>query len=359
MRNHLRALQEHFAGRGYAVHLAAPGGDSPAATDEKALLSGGGRVSLPLEARLSPARDLRSFWRLYRALQRIRPSFVHIHGFKAALVGLPAAGLARLPALVTVHNYPAERGRSLLPAALRAAGREGVRYIAVSRALARTLENWGIPPERIAVIYNGIDPAPFAAAAARRRFFASPGKLVVGTAARLAPQKGLPYFIRAAARLALQFPDMRFRVVGEGPERPVLEKLARRLGLETRLSFPGYRADLPDCLAQMDIFVLPSLTEGLAITLLEAMAAGCPVVATRVGGVPEVIADGATGRLIPPGDDAALAAAVAALARDPEQAARLAAAARVQVGRRFTLQRMLTETEAIYSALLADKAIAP
>ena len=125
--------------------------------------------------------------------------------------------------------------------------------------------------------------------------------------ARFAPQKGLTYFLQAAAALAPLFPRMRFLMIGDGPGRPVLEKLARQLDLSGRLSFCGYCTDLPRRLAGIDIFVLPSLTEGFSLTVLEAAAAGCAVVASRVGGLPEVITGGVHGLLVPPADAVALA----------------------------------------------------
>jgi glycosyltransferase involved in cell wall biosynthesis len=351
MRGHLRALIDHF-GRFCPVHLAAPPGCGMESWPGR---SGGRYFALPLPGALYPPRDLASFRLLRRALESVSPSLLHMHGFKAALIGLPAARLSGVPALVTVHNYPAERGRAALPAVLRAAGGSKTGYIAVSRALARVLSGWGIAPSRLSVIHNGIDPAPFETAGAGRPLAGqAPGKLVVGTAARLARQKGLAYFLGAAARLAPLFPAMRFEIVGDGPERCSLEKLTRRLRLEERVSFTGYRTDLPACLAGMDIFVLPSLTEGLAITLLEAMAAGCAVVASQVGGVPEAVEDGINGLLVPPGDDAALAEAVASLAGDPVRAAALTAAARRVVRERFSLAAMLSRTEAVYRRQLVQ-----
>ena len=354
MRGHLRALITHFS-RTCPVHLAAPAESNLAIPPG---FTGGVYLELPLSAGINPSGDLRSFWRLYRLLKSLRPSLVHIHGFKAALVGLPAASLARVPVLVTVHNFPAHRGQSVLPLTVRGLGGGAARYIAVSHSLARELTRWGISPARVSVIHNGIETESFERAG--RRFSRGGGRgrpVVVGTVARMAPQKGLPVFIRAAARLASQFPEMRFVVAGDGPERGALEKLAFKLGLRERLSFPGYCADLPARLAEIDIFVLPSLTEGMAITLLEAMAAGCTVVAARVGGVPEVIEDRVTGRLVLPGDDAALAASIASLACNPGQAVRLARTARDHVRRNFSLEKMLARTEAVYRELLVPGTI--
>ncbi len=350
MRNHLQQLLRRFS-RDYTVYLGAP----PESELQSAGLPADSLFHMPLSGGLNPVGDLRAFRRLWGLLRTLRPALLHIHGFKAALPGLPAAHLARVPVLITVHNYPAHRASLYMPAAGKALGVSKAQYIAVSRGLAVELAALGIPRAQISVIHNGIDPAPFEAAAAGRfSRCRKEGELVVGTAARFAPQKGLAYFLQAAAALAPLFPQMRFLIIGDGPGRPALERLARQLGLSRRLSFCGYCTDLPQRLAGIDIFVLPSLTEGFSLTVLEAAAAGCAVVATRVGGVPEMIADGVHGLLVPPADAVALARAVAALARNPEQARRLARACRERVRTQFTLERMLSRTAALYGRLAGE-----
>lgn len=351
MRTHLQQLLVRFS-KDYAVYLGTP---PDGGLVESAGLSQSSCFCLPLSKGLSPAGDLIAFRRLYGLLRRFRPALLHIHGFKAALPGLPAARLAGVPALITVHNYPAHGALVHTPAALKALGAQRAQYITVSSALAHELNVSGIPRAQISVIHNGIDPAPFEAAAlARFEQKLGAGEIVVGTAARFAPQKGLAYFLQAAAALAPLFPQMRFVMMGDGPGRPALEKLARQLGLSGRFTFCGHCSDLVHRLASIDIFVLPSLTEGLSLTVLEAAAAGCAVVATRVGGLPEVIADGVHGMLIPPADGVALARAVAMLARDPAQARRLAQAGRERVKRQFTLERMLSRTAALYRRLVGE-----
>lgn len=347
IKEHLQILYRNFINQ-YRLYLATGiGGDSLSVDCADAIL-------LPLRGHLDPAGDWLSFWSLYRLLKQLRPGLLHIHGFKAALIGLPAARLTGVPALVTVHNFLSLNVRRVAAQMHRIAGGHETRYIAVSHSLARELKSWGIPAGRISVIYNGIDPAPYRQASQGRRP-PEGGRILVGTAARLAPQKGLPVFIRAAAILADRFPRMQFLIAGSGPERPALEDLARRLGLSGRLSFPGYCKQLPDTLARIDIFVLPSLSEGQSITLLQAMAAGCTAVASRIGGVPEVIEDGLTGRLVPPGNAEALASVIAELAGDPEQARRLAAAGEKRVAARFTVQQMLAQTAAIYELCLGGR----
>ncbi|HHW74846.1 MAG TPA: glycosyltransferase [Firmicutes bacterium] len=347
MRKHLQQLLHYFS-RDYGVYLGAPRDHKPAGI---ASIPEGSFFELPLTGGISPLADLFTFRRLRTLLLTIRPSLLHIHGFKAALIGLPAAHLARIPVLITVHNYPAHRVGSHLSAALHWTGARRVHYIAVSSSLAGELAAWGIPPGKISVIHNGIDPAAFESTADRFAQRRNGGRVVVGTAARLAPQKGLLYFVKAAAVLAPLFPQVRFMIFGEGPGRPSLERLARRLGLGGRLLFCGHSYDLPRRLAGIDIFVLPSLTEGFPLILLEAAATGCAMVASQVGGIPELIENGVQGILVPPADVTALARAIASLIRDPVKAGRLARACRDRVRSRYSLEQMLFRTASLYRQL--------
>jgi len=348
IREHLRLLLDHF-GQKYPVKVAGPRGGNewlPVQPDQFLTLSGG----------FTPGSDVYAWWQCYRLLRALQPSLLHIHGFKAALVGCPAAGLARVPVLVTVHNFPAHRaGAVLLPALSRLNGVSKIRFIAVSQALAKELSAWGIPAANVTVIHNGIDAAPFGQAGRQRRYAAGDSEIVVGTVARMAPQKGLSHLLQAAALLARRFPRLRFILAGDGPELNSLKELAITLGLSKRVSFPGYCRDLPALLAQIDIFVLPSLTEGLAITLLEAQASGCAAVASRVGGVPEVIEHRRTGLLVPPASPRALAEAVAALIENPALRRSMALAGRERVKKHFTVEQMLNQTGLLYEEMLAGR----
>jgi len=169
------------------------------------------------------------------------------------------------------------------------------------------------------------------------------------TVARLDPQKGLHDLVAAAALV----PEARVMVVGEGPERRALETRIAHLGLGDRVHLLGFRSDVPDLLAGSDLFVLPSLFEGLPLSILEAMAAGKPVVATAIGGNDEAVVDGATGLLVPPGDPRALADAIRALLRDPERRRRLGEAGRRRAEAEFSAPAMVRRVAAVYDELLA------
>lgn len=351
MRSHLQQLLRCFS-RDHTIYLGAPPENGFAGP---LVLPAGSFFELPFARRGIPGGALHSFQRLYRMLQATSPLLLHIHGFTAALFGLPAARLAGVPALVTVHSQPAHWLWRNLPSANRLPGALEAHYIAVSRSLAVELAGRGIPGERISVIHNGIEPALFETAAAERlsrRWRAD--RLTVGTAACFAPSKGLSYFVEAAAVLAPLFPQMRFLLFGDGPGRPALEKLLQQRGLSERFSFGG-RPDTPSRFAEIDIFVFPSLAEGCPPTILEASAAGCAVVASQSGGIPELITGGVHGLLVPPADIVALARAVAALARDPERARRLARAGCERVKHRFNQELMLSRTAFLYRRLADER----
>jgi glycosyltransferase involved in cell wall biosynthesis len=166
--------------------------------------------------------------------------------------------------------------------------------------------------------------------------------------ARLDPQKGLGDLLEAAARV----PDASFVVAGDGPDRERLGETARSLGLHDRVCFLGHRDDVPDLLRSCDVFVLPSLYEGFPLSVLEAMAAGKPVIATAVGGTPEAVSDGETGFLVPPGDPSALAAAIRAVLSDPVLARRLGSAGRERACRTFSAAEMVRHVVRLYEDIL-------
>jgi glycosyltransferase involved in cell wall biosynthesis len=226
------------------------------------------------------------------------------------------------------------------------------RYIAVSQHVAERLrERLGLPAARIRVIPNAVPVGRPARRDVRLRASVAgdPGRPLVLTVARLHAQKGLPYLLRAASAI----PDAVFAIAGEGEEREALESLARSLGIAERVRFLGHRRDVAALLAACDVFVLPSLYEGLPLSVLEAMAAGAPVVATDIGGTNEALTNDDTGVLVPPADAAALARAIQALLADRERARRLAAAARQYVRRHHSAAAMADDVGRVYEELLA------
>jgi glycosyltransferase involved in cell wall biosynthesis len=241
-----------------------------------------------------------------------------------------------------------------LPLQRRLVTRVVDRYIAVSRALARDIEQrLDVPPTQIQVVPNGIPLEPFESlpAADPQVRLAMAGRLdlpIVLTLARLDEQKGLTYLLRAAAQL----PHVAVVIAGEGPARGALAAEVGALGIADRVSFLGFRSDIPRLLANADLFVLPSLNEGLPLAVLEAMAAARPVIATAVGGTTEVVRHRETGLLVPPSDANALASAIDELFRDSELASQLARAGRALVRRGFSSAAMARSVMAVYDELL-------
>jgi len=214
------------------------------------------------------------------------------------------------------------------------------------------------------VIYNGLDLARFDAGRAeaevqrvREELGLEGGTLVVGTVANLTPHKNYPNFLQAAQRVKAAQPGVRFVIVGEGPLREELEQMADRLGLGNDVLFLGRRMDVPVLMSLFNVFVLASDREGFANVILEAMAAGKPVVATDVGGNAEAILEGQTGFLVPPGDPQALAEAIVRLLKDKDLAREMGERGRRRVEREFTLARMVQQTEAVYETLLRQKGV--
>jgi glycosyltransferase involved in cell wall biosynthesis len=234
---------------------------------------------------------------------------------------------------------------------LRAVSRGVHRYLAVSGHVRERLAALGVPAAKLRVVRNGVDPGRFEQPVAhvfRSELAGNTGRPIVLTVARLAPQKGLEFLLRAAAML----PEATFVIAGDGPARSILAAQAESAGLADRVRFLGSRRDVPDLLAACDVFVLPSLIEGLPLSVLEAMAAARPVVATRVPGTDETVVDGETGMLVPPRDPEALAHAIRSVLSDPERASRFGSAGRARVLGDFSTRRMVSAVEQQYEELL-------
>ena len=219
--------------------------------------------------------------------------------------------------------------------------------IANSNAAASVLENEGIPRQRIHVIANGVSLERFSERSAQQR---SVNTII--TVANLRQEKAHEVLLAAAARLAPRHPSLQFLIVGDGPRAAELRALAQTLGVGTQVSFLGHREDIPALLAQADAYVLPSRSEAFPNGAIEAMAAGLPVVASRVGGLLDLIDDGRTGLLVKPDDPSALADALESLLLSPAHAAKLGASAREEVTRRYSFDRMVRTFEDLYLSQL-------
>jgi glycosyltransferase involved in cell wall biosynthesis len=319
------------------------------------LVSGVARLGIRTRAvaRVDPRRRLAGVILLWRALRAERPAIFHAHlswPF-ACRYGVLAAWLARVPAIVGTAQLYLAPGSGRQPRLTLWLFR---RIIAVSQEVrTRYAEDLRVPARKLALVRNAIrvppagrtpDPALRAALVRGRPDY------VVLTLARLHPQKGHAYLLAAAA----QVHDVTFVLAGDGPLRGELEAQARELGVADRCVFLGDRSDVPDLLAAADLLVLPSLFEGLPVSVLEAMAAQRPVVATAIGGTDEAVTHELTGLLVPPRDPTALASAIRRIRSDPALARRLAAAGRARVEREFSSAVTARSVMRIYDELMGD-----
>jgi glycosyltransferase involved in cell wall biosynthesis len=343
---HVLGLVEGLPREEFALTVAGPGGGP-----HEARFRAAGVTFEPVAAdRLSPAVLVR----VLAIARRHRVQVVHSHGKGAGLYGRITARLVGAAALHTFHGIHHEAYPRLYLVLERALARASHAVVHVSESQARAAIPLGLaPPGRTRVVVNGIDPAAVRAAAAaaplaRAGLGLPPAGPVVGTLARFDPVKALDVLVRAFARTAAARPDARLVLVGDGPEAPRLRALTHELGMDGRVVFAGARADAVRCLPLLDLYASASHREGLPLALLEAMACGLPVVATAVAGHEDVVEDGGTGVLVPPGDESALAAAMTALLADPARRAALGGAGRARVDRRFTRARMVQEVAALY-----------
>jgi glycosyltransferase involved in cell wall biosynthesis len=301
---------------------------------------------------------LRFFLRLCRVLRRYRIQLLHTNSYVPGNYARLAAALMRVPLIVDHwHGFTRfSRKRRLI---CRLLGRLTTLSLTVSQGVRDYLiEQCALDPAKVRVVANGIDLARMQAhrprAAVRRELGITEETRVVGLVARLDHWgKGHRELFTALAGLTDRYP-LEALIIGGGRREAELRQLAAKLGLGPRVHFLGQRRDIPDLLAALDILVLPSYSEGVSLALLEAMAAGLPVIATAVGSLPEVVTDGVNGLLIPPRDPEALARALDRLLADPDFARRLGEQARAEVAAHYSLERLGREINQIYGELIAS-----
>jgi glycosyltransferase involved in cell wall biosynthesis len=309
-------------------------------------------VALPLSGGV---RGMAAAPRLASAIRALRPAVLHAHltdplSCKFVLL---AAALARVPAIVaTVHLF-LEMTDSHLPRLQHKVVSAGVdRYIAVSDHIGRSLRRrFGVTAAKLRVIHNGVASAASSDAAPRclrQQLAGDRDRPIVLTVARLEEQKGHRYLLDAAVSV----PDAVFLFAGEGHARTALERQARDLRIADRVRFLGLRTDIPALLASCDLFVLPSLNEGLPLTVLEAMAAARPVVATSIAGTDEAVVHGHTGLLVPPAEAEPLGRAIRTMLDDAARAERFGLAGRTRASSTFSVDRMVDGVRQVYEELL-------
>ncbi len=320
-----------------------------------------------LQREIAPLADLRALIALVRLMRQQRPHIVHTHTAKAGFLGRLAAYLTGVP--VIVHTFHGHVFRGYFGAAKtrlfiwleRRAARASDMILTISDRLREDLIAYRIaPPERIRVVPLGLKLLPLSDLEAlrgglRREMGFSTDAPLVGIIGRLVPVKNHELFLAAARRVAEAMPDARFLIVGDGERRAELEHMTRQFGLADVVRFTGWRRDLPAIYADLDVLVISSHNEGTPVSIIEAMAAGVPVVATAVGGVPDLLRDGQLGALVPPGDEAALAAAILdALRATPQPHV---VKAREWALKRYDADRLIADIRQLYEELLSRKGL--
>lgn len=308
--------------------------------------------------------DARVLWPLVRQLRREPPDILHCHLVRANLYGPIAARLAGVRGVVCtirgIDDYVT--GPGLMPRAVRLVERLTsvwvARYVAVSEAARQAMiGHLGLSSGKIVTILNAVDLTPFQGprgdgAADRAELGLAPDAIVVGSVGNLLPLKNYANLVRWFKDLSASFPRAQLLIIGEGRERQTLENLVRELRLTDRVRLPGFRRDIPEVMAAMDLFAFPSLSEGLPRAVMEAMAAGLPCVALDVGGNAEAVVDGRTGFVVAPVDTPGFKAALIRLIQDGELRKKLGEAGKNRAFTLFNPKRLAAQYAELYRAVL-------
>ena len=300
--------------------------------------------------------DLTAAWRFARVVKRLAPDIIHAHDPHGVAMAALALSLGagskqggRAPALVASRRVDFHlKGNSFS----RWKHRQVDCFIAASEAIRLMLVADGIPDEQTVTVHEGIDVERVVSTEAvnvHEAFWLPHDAPVVGNVAALVPHKGQRHLVEAAHLVVQEIPDVRFIILGEGELREHLERQVREHHLEKHVLLPGFRTDVLGCIKGFDLFVMSSVTEGLGTSLLDAMAASRPIVATTAGGIPEIVEHGLNGLLVPPRDHPALAAAIVRMLKDPDLRRQMGAAGFARVRERFTVDRMIAGTAAVYA----------
>jgi glycosyltransferase involved in cell wall biosynthesis len=301
---------------------------------------------------MKPHVDVQGLVNTAKLIRRVKPDLVHAHTSKAGVLGRIAARMAGVPAVFTAHTWCFAEGASRkwklfgVPAE-RISGRLGTAIITVSEANRRLALDYGVADDgRIVTVHNGVPDSPM------RAELDSQAPIRIVMVARFVPQKAQRMLLKAVANRGL---PVEIDFVGDGEMRPQTEALAGELGLASRVNFLGSRKDVEDILSKSHIFALPTNWEGFPLSILEAMRAGLPVVASRVGGIEEAVSDGETGMLSEAGDQEGFENKLAMVVYDRALRLRLGAAGRARYEREFTISAMLRKTQHVYNHVRARR----
>lgn len=317
----------------------------------------------------NPLKALPALWRVYRLLKEIQPTIVHTHNTRAGFLGRVAARLAGVPVVVhTLHEYPFRGYYNRLSTVIfiymeRLGSALSDSIVTLSQGLRQALvETYGITRRsRITVLPLGFDLAQFAQTPRRQGTFRQawsidPDVPLIGIIGRILPVKNQILFLHAAKKIQTHMPNAQFVIVGDGEPhaRAMLERQVTALGLANTVTFTGWQQDMPAIYSDLDVLVNSSLNEGTPVPIMEALAAGCPVVATDVGGISDLLSNGSLGALVPSGDSTALTEAIITTLKQPPDPK----TAQETMLRRYGISRLAEDVDSLYRGLLAKKASA-
>jgi glycosyltransferase involved in cell wall biosynthesis len=332
-----------------------------------AMQRGAQAFELPtLVRRISPTKDIRAFFSLLSFLRNCRPEILHTHTSKAGTLGRLAGWLARVPIIIhtphghVFYGYFGHRVSRFFLLMEKLLGRITQHVVALTPAEARDYLAFGVvKQEGLSIIHSGVDLGLFQGGSRKRyqkriALGIPPTAQVVGFVGWLLPIKGVSFLIRAMAGVVQQFPQSRLVLVGKGEQYIQLRQQTENLGLSERVCFLGWRRNIHEIMPCFDLLVLPSLNEGMGRVLVEAMAAGIPVVGSRVGGIPDLVKDGKNGLLVPPADEVALEQAILDLLRHESKRKRMGAAG-LEISQYYSLEAMVGQLSALYEILMRKR----
>jgi glycosyltransferase involved in cell wall biosynthesis len=300
--------------------------------------------------------DRRAVRRILDYIREHGIELIHSHGYKSNLYGYWAARAVGVPTVATCHGWPGKSLRLRLYYSVdRFVLRRFDHVAVVSDVMVRTLRLAGVSPLRISQIPNGIDVGRFSRIKEELEHGERRLGVRIGVVGRLAPEKGLSIFLKAARAVLSEYPETEFVLFGEGPERSNIESLSRTLEIRDKITLAGVRRDMPAAYRSFDIFVLPSLSEGMPLVLLEAMAAGKPVIASRVGAIPSLISPGKNGLLAEPGDVRSLEDAMLRYLREPIFANKMGINAMEHARKYFCADTMASRYVETYQKVLHEE----
>lgn len=343
--NYIFELSRALKGKGVDTIVASSGGDIEGSLENEGIPHE--RIDIKTKFEFSPKVFLAAF-AVKNIIRKESIDIIHAHSRVSQVVGALASRMTGVPMVTTCHGYFKKRLRAIVDT-------WGDKVIAISAAVYKHLkEDLGVKDSRIELVYSGIDIYKFSKEFSAddivktKKYLGLGGKTVIGTIGRLSPVKGQKFFVQAMVEILKERPDAGGLVVGSGPEGPSVKSLAMALGVDDRISFVDSVTDTRDMLAAMDIFVFPSVKEGLGIALLEALAAGRPCIASKTGGIEDIIKDRENGILVDVGDSGAIARAALELLADENLRLNLGRSGRRLVQSRFTLDRMADDIARVY-----------